>query len=329
MSKAYEFSEEQKEFMKNNYLSMTNQELVDYFDNENITKRKISLWLTKNNCCRGKGYVYDSKCIFSDDDINFIKDNYDKMSYKEIGNILGFTDRQIRGKIGNLGLKKYRSINTDFFSKIDTPIKSYFLGYLFADGWVVYKPEKYNYELGIMLQINDEYILDRLNQELGNQNIISYRDAKNITMKNGQIIHSGKQCCLRVYSKNIVKDLISHGVVPNKSEKEIYPIVDDDLFFDWLRGYIDGDGCFWGMKDNYYMHITCATDKVLHYIKDKLEKYGIKTRIYKECDKKYRLMCIDTESMRILINKLYYDENVFCLQRKYERVKYYKGFAIQ
>lgn len=325
MSKAYEFSKEQKEYMKNNYLTMTNKELADHFDNRDITNYKVARWLNKNNYCRSK----KPKCIFSDNDIKFIKENYLNMTYKEMGNILGFTSHQIQGKVNHLGLRKNRKINTDYFNEIDTPIKSYFLGYLFADGWVVYKPEVFNYELGIMLQINDEYILKKLNKELGNQNVISYRDAKNITMKNGQIIHSGKQCCLRVYSKNIVEQLISHGVVTNKSEKEIYPVVDDELFFDWLRGYIDGDGCFWEMQNNYYMHITCATDKVLYYIKDKLEDYNIHTRVYKENDKKYRLMCIDVESMKILTNKLYYDENVFCLQRKYERVKYYKGFAIQ
>ncbi len=329
MSKAYEFSKEQKEFMKNNYLSMTNQELTDYFNDERITKPKVSRWLRKNGCQRGKGYVYDSNCLFSNEDVNFIKDNYLNMSYREIGNILGVTERQVRGKIGTLGLKKYRTICDDYFNVIDTPIKSYFLGYLYADGWVVYNTNKSNYELGIMLQIDDEYILEKLNEELGGQNIISYREPRDIKMSNGQIIHSGKQSCLRVYSKNIVEQLISHGVVPNKTQKEIYPIVDDNLFFDWLRGYIDGDGCFWSMKNNYYMHITCATDKVLYYIKDKLETHNIKTKIYKENDNKYRLMCIDVESMKILINKLYYNENIFCLRRKYELIKYYKGFAIQ
>lgn len=56
--------------------------------------------------------------------------------------------------------------------------------------------------------------------------------------------------CIRIYSKEIVEDLIKHKVLENKTLKAEYPIVDDDLFFDFLRRYIDGVDVFTSIKIN-------------------------------------------------------------------------------
>lgn len=42
------------------------------------------------------------KSIFTDDDLAFMRDHCLFMTYKEIGDCLGFRERQIRGKINNL-----------------------------------------------------------------------------------------------------------------------------------------------------------------------------------------------------------------------------------
>lgn len=76
------------------------------------------------------------KTIFKESDIEYMKNNYLTKSYKEIGIILGFSERQIRGKINNMGLKKERVFNSDYFSIINTEEKAYFLGLIFGDGWV-------------------------------------------------------------------------------------------------------------------------------------------------------------------------------------------------
>ena len=49
--------------------------------------------------------------------------------------------------------------------------------------------------------------------------------------------------------------------------------------------------------------------------------------LYKENDKKYRLICTDINEMKKLVSRLYYKDDLFYLIRKYEKVKYYLGFA--
>lgn len=98
------------------------------------------------------------KSIFTKEDIDFIKQNYSSLTYKEIGNKLGFTERQIRGKANNMGLTKLRTFNKHYFHKIDTSNKAYYVGLLFADGWIINNPKARTYECSIELQSQDRYI---------------------------------------------------------------------------------------------------------------------------------------------------------------------------
>ena len=59
----------------------------------------------------------------------------------------------------------------------------------------------------------------------------------------------------------------------------------------------------------------------LKYIQDKLNNYGIKTQIYTENERKHRLMCTSFSEMNKLINCLYYEDGLFCLERKYKKNK--------
>lgn len=246
------------------------------------------------------------------------------MTYREIANILGFTEKQVTAKAENLGLTKRRIFNKDYFHNIDTPLKAYFLGFIYADGWIVDNPVTGNYEFGIELQSQDKYILDKLNYELGGIHLMSHSNDRTMTINN-RVLKKGHSDVLRVFSKSIVKDLELNGIETNKSQKSTYPIVDKDLFFDFLRGYIDGDGCYYfhKKKNLLYMHITCANEEPLDYIKSVLETYEIQTKLYKECDKKFRLMCTNKDNMYKLLNRLYYSDDLFCLTRKLDKVKSY------
>lgn len=180
------------------------------------------------------------------------------------------------------------------------------------------------------LQSKDRYILDTLNNILGGCHLITHKNAKDIVVK-GNHGHRGDSDVIRIFSRNIVMGLKSNGIEPNKTTTNIFPHVKDDLFYDFLRGYIDGDGCFYSNKNKYiYMHITSATTSAFEYIQNRLLKDGIMTNIYKETDKKYRLMCTDSNSMKILVNKLYHKDYSLCLIRKYNIIKHYlTGFTSQ
>lgn len=259
------------------------------------------------------------KKIFNEEQIEFMKQHYKDMSYKEIANYLGFTERQVRGKINGLGLSKLRKIKSDYFSIIDTPLKAYFLGFIFADGYLVYNPNRRVYELGIELQEDDKYILDLLNLELGNLNNIYYTPAKKVTIE-GIEANRKPTYCLRIYSKQIVEDLIQKGIVPNKTHHTSFPKIQEEYFFDFLRGYIDGDGCYYIDKYNCVnIHITSAFDDILYYLQNKLLDYDIQSSVYKEKERKYRLYIYRKDDANKLVHLLYYD-NVVCLKRKFNKI---------
>lgn len=260
------------------------------------------------------------KSIFTEEQIEYIKNNYLIMSYKEIANVLGFTERQIRGKINHMNLSKLRKINSDYFHEINTPLKAYLLGFIYADGWISYNVENRNYEFGIELTEEDKYVLDLINNELGGKNKLIYTPAKKVVI-NGVESNRKPTYCLRVYCKELVFDLEKQGIMKNKTKNDSYPIVNDILFFDFLRGYIDGDGCFYNNKARTILHITCASNVPLTYIQDKLKLYNVNTAIYMEKERKYRLICYDRNSVLNLVNHLYYKDGLFYLKRKYEKIK--------
>lgn len=321
------FNEEQEKFILNNYQTMSNEQIAIKLGNE-FTRAQINSWLQHRGIKRnGLGCIYKHS-IFSQDDINFIKEHYEFMTSAEMGMKLGFTAKQIRGKCCDLGLhSKRRKINDDYFDVINTPLKAYFLGFIFADGWIINNDTSCSYEFGMKLSSVDKYLLELLNNKLGGQNIIYHHDPKEVLICKQQVAHSGHCDTLRVYSKRLVKDLIKHGIETNKSLKDTIPVVDDSLFFDFLRGYIDGDGCYYVDNNQTYMHITCGNRLPLEYIQNKLTQFNIKTQIYTEGDRKYRLMCTSFNEMNKLINRLYYKDDLFYLQRKYEKIKHFLGLA--
>lgn len=259
------------------------------------------------------------KKIFNEEQIEFMKQHYKDMSYKEIANYLGFTERQVRGKINGLGLSKLRKIKSDYFSIIDTPLKAYFLGFIFADGYLVYNPNRRVYELGIELQEDDKYILDLLNLELGNLNNIYYTPAKKVIIE-GIEANRKPTYCLRIYSKQIVEDLIQKGIVPNKTHHVSFLKVQEKYFFDFLRGYIDGDGGYYIDRYNRVkIHITSAFDDILYYLQNRLLDYDIQSSVYKEKERKYRLYIYRKDDINKLVHLLYYD-NVVCLKRKFDKI---------
>lgn len=301
-----------EQFIKNNYMTMTQKELARSLG-ENVTASDIQSWLRKNN-------LWKEKYMFSDEIIKFMIDNYQTMKYSEIAEYVGLTEKQVKGKLNNMGYTKIRKFNSNYFHNIDSELKAYFLGFIFADGWVVCNKQNANYEFGMELQSCDKYILESLNNELGGVHNISHFNPTQ-RMICGVLADIGHIDRLRVYSKDIVEDLINCGIVPNKTYNYKIPKFQMEYFFDFLRGYIDGDGCYSCKDNNIYMSLTCASEEVLRWVQTILNTYNISTSVYREKEYKYRLTCTNHDSMSILINFMYHDNCTLCLTRKYNKIK--------
>lgn len=271
-----------------------------------------------------RGFFHDQH-VFSNDDIQYIKDHASDMSFSDIAKNLGYKDHQVQCKAKKLGFRKRRYTNFDYFHDIDTPEKAYYLGYIFADGWICYNKEISNYEFGMQIQSEDDYILHGLNHIFGDQyEITKTPPHEQIIM--GRLCHVGWMSCLRVYSVNLVEDLMSHGIVLNKSHHDDFPIINDNLFFDFLRGYIDGDGCFYKNPKNNYItiKIVCNSECPLNYIKERLEQYKITSHVYSPYGETsvYMLLITNQNQIKTLVNLMYHDENIPYLTRKYDKIKH-------
>jgi hypothetical protein len=125
--------------------------------------------------------------------------------------------------------KKYK-YNEDYFENIDTEIKAYLLGFIYADGCV------YKDRLTIAISNIDIEILKLFQVEICKDCPIRDKILKKETHNN--------QVTFRVASKKLCKDLLTHGVMPNKSFKIRFPShISKSLYPHFIRGYFDGDGC--------------------------------------------------------------------------------------
>ncbi len=145
-------------------------------------------------------------------------------------------------EIINTGSKT--EFNRDFFSTIDTEEKAYWLGFLYADGFISASGNT----VGLSISLKDIDHLKKYN------NALNYTKGLNITEshqfnskdnrnKNGDIIYMVSTV---IKDDKLWKDLYNKGCVPNKSlilkfpDEEIF--ANKSLIYDFIRGYVDGDG---------------------------------------------------------------------------------------
>lgn len=212
-------------------------------------------------------------------------------------------------------MAKY-TLDDSYFEKIDTERKAYWLGFLYADGCVVYN--KINKAVILMLHIDDKYIIEEFNSDL--------KSDRNI------VITSTGYARLAIGNKKLAQDLINLGCVPRKSLILKFPtedIVPTELINHFIRGYMDGDGCisvYKKMRKNRKTPInTCEIKFIGTY--DML--YGIKK--YFKSDKNVLINKHSPKSCQIsftgkkyreIVDSLYNDATVYLTRKKAKWDKY-------
>ena len=124
-------------------------------------------------------------------------------------------------------------INHRYFKTIDSRNKAYIVGFLCADGCIYSTCNK----VSCGLNIKDIEVLRFIKKELESDHKISkYKTFDKRTRK----YYYG--CKLSFSSKFIQSDLCRLGVTSNKSNFLEFPKIKEKFKFDFLRGYLDGDG---------------------------------------------------------------------------------------
>ena len=166
-----------------------------------------------------------------------------KIDRKKIAKVLkenGYAPKYVFNNKGKL-YRKY-TFNENFFENIDSEEKAYWLGFLYADGYV--NSQKTSIELG--LQESDLGHLERFREDIDG-NMPLTKTSKTIDGKT----YIGYR--LTANSFKFKQDLISKGCVENKSKILIFPNynqVPKYLMNHFIRGYIDGDGCIYKKYNN-------------------------------------------------------------------------------
>lgn len=165
-------------------------------------------------------------------------------------------------------------INENYFENIDTNEKAYWLGFLYADGYI----GNINEKLQICLSIKDELHLDKF--------INCIEDELSKKRYYGPYKTSGKQVHWYTRNKKIINDLINLGCTNKKSHNIRFPKLNSqDLNCAFLLGYFDGDGT----TGKRHSDITCGSKQFLEDIKNifkienKIQIRSLKYETYALC----------------------------------------------
>lgn len=211
-------------------------------------------------------------------------------------------EKRNKGKYCSLecGTRKYE-FNENFFKKIDTEQKAYWLGFIYADGY-----------------INDVTKEFRLH--------ISKKDIKHLEDFKKQINseHPIHKCQLNTISFNICSkkmalDLNKLGVVQSKTFILEYPKIPKKFNNHFIRGLFDGDGCIYTRKDgiktwSIYTASEIFKNQIIEIIK--LET-GIKISSYKQGNG-YTIRIFRKNDIPLIGEYMYKNSTIF-LERKKEK----------
>lgn len=166
---------------------------------------------------------------WTDKEINFIKDNIIKLTYKEIGRVINRSIPSIQSKVRALPFSKKISkhpVNSNFF-KIWTQEMAYILGFIGADGNICKTGRAHM--LHIACDDNDIILKIKKVLEYGGPIHQKSRD-------NGKISYS-----LRICDCIIFQDLQKLNITERKSLTFTPPRIPKNLVRHFIRGYFDGD----------------------------------------------------------------------------------------
>jgi len=284
------------------------EKLLSDRNRKNIILKAMYLGLSKKNNPKWTDQEIDIiKKYYPMNGSNFIQQNL--LPHRSIS--------EIRQKAFKLGVK-FSTYNENYFEKIDTIDKAYFLGLFYTDGYVTNKTNR----VGIELNIKDKYILEELLKCLDSNLNVKERKRKNSFDNNKNIY----VCSILINNKKLHTDLINLGCLPSKSKIIKLPNnnqVPEKFFWHFLRGVIDGDGSIglYNCSDKKYKkpHISiCSGSKDFIYdLHKKLKSYGFDLIITKK-NNLYRLISEKQDIVFGIINKLYKDSKNFKLLRKYK-----------
>lgn len=214
--------------------------------------------------------------------------------------------------------------NDNYFDSIDTEIKAYLLGFIYADGYISSTPiddtkEKNIYTIEVSIQSRDIEILELMKSE--------FKTPRPILKCKGN--HNNERVRLIVNSMHMWNVLNDYGCTPRKSFTEKFPneniFKDKSLIRHFIRGYFDGDGCItYSDKTHKYpaFHMMGTYNfllKVQEYFPEESRNLTIRHN-HNNSEEEIRFIRTSHEKARKILKYLYDNSTVY-LSRKYKRFR--------
>ena len=227
--------------------------------------------------------------------------------FQTLQKILGDIPRYTKTQLWSPGLKE------DFFERIDTEEKAYFLGLMITDG-NVFKANDHRASISFTLDDHDAYLLEYWRKCVNASTVVT---------------HDGRGCSQHALrSLKMANDLAKYGVIPRKTLHAYLPTIEDETQMRHLiRGLIDGDGGIYAYlpdDDTHYRHkITlCGTERLMQGVVDYITSvlyFEHKPHVYTYKNKplsEFRVS--NVEDMNTLGDWMYKDATVY-MDRKYQK----------
>lgn len=224
----------------------------------------------------------------------------------------------------NIKLKDYREFqlpyNIHVFDKIDTEEKAYWLGFLYADGCVSYRMDTKSYETKLELSGVDIEHVKKFKT--------LFQDTRsNEMIKAHKRIYKGKElyyCRYRICNEYLAKSLIALGCTIKKSLTLTFPDIkifsNPDLVFDFIRGYVDGDGSLTHqIRKNGTKNPRISIIGTREFLEGVIGFFPQFSGIHNKKEKIFQVYAYGQKAQEIA-NKLYGHATIY-LDRKYEKFK--------
>lgn len=210
------------------------------------------------------------------------------------------------------------SYNEDYFSEVNTTEKAYWLGFIYADGFIT---KKTNGSPVFGLTLGEIEPLIKLNQCLdSNKPIGQYKKVNSYS--NNSIEYK-----LAFTSPKMVSDLEKWGCVENKTFKLKFPtFLDKSLIPHFIRGYFDGDGSVYLhiQKTNGREYISLGTQLcgIESFLRDLAKYISAENCVYKDNRKQtncYKIQLNSNIRALKLYHYMYRNSDGLYLTRKKEK----------
>lgn len=263
------------------------------------------------------------KIIFSSEEVKEIIYLYtvQNISMSKIGKQFNVNHSVIRKILKENNIEIYdnnryksKSINENYFEKIDNQNKAYILGYIYADGCLT----KGN-NLSFSCCFDNLESLQIIKNELQSEHKIC-KDINHSSYCPGATYYK-----LSIVNQKIYNDLIQLGVEPRKTFSCSFPDISkvpEEFVRHFIRGYFDGNGSiFCYSKTNAPMiGFTSGSKDILEGIKIYLSNYiGTKAQILSYKDRKAFDYKIGGRKQIEKIYHYFYDDAFLFLGRKKEK----------